>query len=81
MKPLLHKILLTSLLVTLVNTSVFAETTATKCSSKSILANTELSVPPPYPNSTSLDFYFLPHTWISSLYTYVSNYFEGDDCK
>ena len=81
MNTLIKKILLACLLFTLTNAYTFAGDTTPKCTSDSFLTNTAYEAPPPSPSTTNIEFYFLPHSLVSSLYSYITHLFTDDTCK
>jgi hypothetical protein len=81
MNTLIKKILLACLIFTLTNAYTFAGVTTPTCTSDSFLTNTAYEAPPPSPSTTNTEFNFLPHSLLSSLYSYVTHLFTDDTCK
>ena len=81
MNTLIKKILLACLILSLTNANTFANDTPPKCTSDTFLTNTAYDAPPPSPNTTNIEFYFLPHALVSSVYSYVTHLFTDDTCK
>ena len=81
MNTLIKKILLACLIFTLTNAYTFAGDTSPKCTSNSFLTNTAYEASPPSPSTTNTEVYFLPHSLLSSLYSYVTQLFTDDTCK